>query len=44
MITSAYIATIYLTGDQVLTCKYCYCFIHSKIVIVTIFVVDARGI
>ena len=44
MITSAYIANIYLTGDQVLICKYCYYFIHSKIVIVTIFFVDAMDI
>ena len=39
-----YIVSIYLTGEQVLICKHCYYFIHTKIVIVTIFFVDPRGL
>ena len=43
MITSAYIVATYLTGDQVLICKYCYYFVHSKNCYCINFFVDARG-
>ena len=43
MITSTYIVTIYLPGDQVLICKFCYYLLSQKLAKFTIFFSRNKG-
>ena len=43
MITSKYIDIIYLTGDLVLICKYCYYLSIFEKLYITIFLLAAKG-